>query len=166
MVRGRLEHGLDMRTIGAGHFAAVGVADELADDALVDAFAIGHQRRLERGQVAHFTAIGQFHGGLDRDFGEFDFLGERGSIRLDRELFHVAVFAALAPDRVVEFQCKTQGIDLGMAPGAAFEFLMFEDGFADGGGASDVRLVDQNVSGRLDLFVVKILKNLRAAMDR
>ena len=53
-----------------------------------------------------------------------------------------------------------------MAASTALEFLMLEDGFTDGRGSSDVRLVDQYISGRLDFFVVEILENPRASMDR
>ena len=100
---GDLVNGINVWPISEGDFAAVGVADELADDALEDAFLVGHQGGLERGQIADLAAVGQFHGVFDRDFGKFDFLGERGSIRLDRKFYDMAILTALAPHRVVEF---------------------------------------------------------------
>ena len=66
LLSNRLEDGVDMRTVGPGDFATMGVADEFPDDALEDAFLVGHQGGLERGQVAHLTAIGKFHGGINR----------------------------------------------------------------------------------------------------
>lgn len=127
----RLEDGVDMRAVGPGDFATMGIADEFPDDALEDAFLVGHQSGLECGQVAHLTAARKFHGGLNRDRGEFEFLCEGGSLQLGREFFHVAILAPLAPHRVVVFQGKTQGIDLRMTAGAAYQLLMLENGFAD-----------------------------------
>ena len=69
----------------------------------------------------------------------------------------MAILAALTSDRIIEFESKTKGVDLGMAAGAAFELLMLEDGLADGGSAADVRFVDQYVGGRRDAFIVEIL---------
>ena len=134
----------------------MGVADEFAQDALEDAFLVRHQGGLERGQVAHLAAVREFHGGLDRDLGEFEFLCEGGSLPLDRELFHVAILAPFATNRIVIFKGKTQGINLRMTTGAAFKLLMFENGLADGGGSSDIRLVDQYVGWWLNFFVVEV----------
>ena len=78
----------------------------------------------------------------------------------------MAILAPFAPNRVVVFKGETQGIDLRMTAGAALEFLVLENGFADGGGTPDVRLIDQHVGGRFDAFVVEILENPRASVDR
>jgi len=124
LIGDRFENSIDMRSVGAGNFAAMGVADEFPDDTLEDAFLVGHQDGLERGQVAHLAAVREFHGGLDRDLGEFDFLCERGSVPLDRELFNVAILRPLATNRVIKFKGETQRINPGMAAGTTLEFLM------------------------------------------
>ncbi len=57
LVGGGLEHSINVRAISSGHFATMGVADEFANDALKDAFLVGHQRGFERRQVAHLAAV-------------------------------------------------------------------------------------------------------------
>ena len=166
LLSNRLEDGVDMRTVSPGDFATMRVADEFPDDALENAFPVGHQGGLERRQVAHLTTIGKFHGSINRYLCEMDFFCERRSLSLDREFFHVTILTPFASNRVVVFKGETEGIDLRMTAGAAFEFLVLENGFADGGGTPDVRLVDQHVGGRFDAFVVEILENPRAPVDR
>ena len=53
-----LKNSVDIRPIGTCNLAAMGVADEFTNDTLDDAFLVSHEGCLERGQVAHFTAIG------------------------------------------------------------------------------------------------------------
>ena len=151
---GSLKNSVDIRAIGAGDFTAMGVADEFADYALENAFLVGHEGGLERGQVPHFMPIGEFHGSLNRYLGEIEFLCKGCSLPLDRELFNVAILAALASDRIIEFESKAKGVDLGMAARTALELLMLEDGLADGGGSANVRFVDQYILRRLETFVV------------
>ena len=153
-----LKNSVDVRSVGAGNFVAVSVADEFSNDALEDGFLVGHQDGLESGQIAHLASIGQFHGGLNRDPGEFDFLGV--------DDFNVAVLGSLAANGIVVFKSKTQGINPGMTTGATLEFLVFEYCLADRRGAADIRLLDHHVSGWLDSLVVKILQDPRASVDR
>ena len=54
---GSLKNSVDIRAIGAGDFTAMGVADEFTNDALEDAFLVGHQGGFARGQVAHLAAV-------------------------------------------------------------------------------------------------------------
>ena len=106
-----LKNSVDIRAIGTGNFTAMGVADEFTNDTLEDTFLVSHEGGLERGQIAHLTTIGQFHGGLNRDLGEFEFLCEGGSLPLDRELYNMAILAALASDRIIEFESETKWVD-------------------------------------------------------
>ena len=79
----------------------------------------------------------------------------------------MAILVPLAPYRIIVFEGEAKGVNLGMTAGAALEFLMLENGFADGGGAADVRLVDQHVgAGGSISFVVEILENPCAPVDR
>ena len=71
----------------------------------------------------------------------------------------MAILVPLAPYRIIVFEGEAKGVNLGMTAGAALEFLVLEDGFADGRGAANVRLVDQHVGRRLYALVVEILQN-------
>ena len=68
----------------------------------------------------------------------------------------MAILAPLATNGIVVFKGEPQGIDLRMTTGAAFKLLMFENGFTDGGGSSDIRLVDQYVGWWINFFVVEV----------
>ncbi len=71
----------------------------------------------------------------------------------------MAIFVTLTTNGIVVFKGEPQGIDLRMATGAAFKLLMFENSFADRGGSSNVRLVNQDVGGWLNFFVIEIFQN-------
>ena len=112
-----------VRTVGHGWLSRpMGVADELPDDALEEAFPVGHEGGLERGKVTHLTAARQFHGVASiGTLVNLSFLvNSRFPPCSAGNLFHVAILAPLAADRVVVFEGETQGIDLGMAAGSSF----------------------------------------------
>ena len=132
---GDLVNGINVWPISEGDFAAVGVADEFADDALENALPVSHEGGLERGQIADLPTVGQFHGGLNGNRGELDFLLEGGWPVPGIDFLHVAILVPLTPNRVVIFQSETERVDFRVTAGAAFELLMLEDGLADGGGA-------------------------------
>ena len=68
----------------------------------------------------------------------------------------MAILAPFATNGIVIFKGEPQGIDLRMATRATFKLLMFENSFADRGSSSNVRLVNQDVGGWLNFFVIEI----------
>ena len=54
----RLVDCIEVGAVGQSDLTTMGVADEFAQDAIEDAFLVGHESGHQGGQVAHLTAVG------------------------------------------------------------------------------------------------------------